>query len=154
MGWVQGPARTLGQGHTRPWDGWTRPWRWRWAEDRPGRGPVGGPSSAVPMAGQGRAVGSWRPALLWHWWDRGWQPQGTDVGSWTMGRGSPGAPKSLTVVLVNNFSESHFFSLLCLHSFIILNLWTKSKDFLLHFMQCLHFFSFHNDCASEKISIH
>lgn len=27
-------------------------------------------------AGQGRAVWSWRPALLWCHWDRDWQPQG------------------------------------------------------------------------------
>jgi len=32
--------------------------------DRPGHGPVGGSGSARPVAGQGRAVGSWRAALL------------------------------------------------------------------------------------------
>lgn len=41
-----------------------------WAEAKPSRGPVGGPSSVEPMVGQGRAVRSWRLALLRPGWGR------------------------------------------------------------------------------------
>lgn len=34
----------------------------------------------------GKAVGSRRPALLQHQWDRGWWPWGTDMGSRAVGR--------------------------------------------------------------------
>jgi len=39
--------------------------------DRQGHGPLGRPGSMGPMAGQGRAVGSWRAALLRRRWGRG-----------------------------------------------------------------------------------
>lgn len=39
-------------------------------------GSAGWPGSVGPMAGQGRAVRSRRPALLWRRWDRDRQPQG------------------------------------------------------------------------------
>ena len=39
-----------------------------------------------PIAGQGRAVGSWREALLWGHWSRSWQAQGAAMGSWAVGR--------------------------------------------------------------------
>ena len=61
-------------------------WGWGWAEAGPGHGPVVGPGSAGPIARQGRAVGSWRPALLWGLMVPGeltWGP-----GLWA-GRGSP-----------------------------------------------------------------
>jgi len=38
------------------------------------------------MARQGRAVGSWRSALLQHHWGRDSQPRGTDMGSWALVR--------------------------------------------------------------------
>ena len=47
---------------------------------------MAGPGSVGPMAGQGRAVGSWRLALLWHHWGRDWQAQGADMGSCAVGR--------------------------------------------------------------------
>ena len=37
-------------------------------------GPAGGPGSAGPMTKKGRAVGSWRLALLDHGWGRTWWP--------------------------------------------------------------------------------
>lgn len=44
-------------------------WGWGWAKD----GLKYESSSVEPMAGQGRAVVSWRPALLWHRWGRAGQ---------------------------------------------------------------------------------
>lgn len=49
-------------------------------------GPKGGHDSVWPVAGQGRAVASWRPALLQCCWGRGWWPQEADMGSWAMGK--------------------------------------------------------------------
>lgn len=49
-------------------------------------GPGHGPSSVAPMGGQGRVVGRWSTALLWHHWDRAWWSLRTDLGSWAMGR--------------------------------------------------------------------
>lgn len=37
-------------------------------------------------AGQGRAVRSWKMALLWHFWGRGWWSSGAEVGPWAVGR--------------------------------------------------------------------
>lgn len=39
-------------------------WGQRHAEAGPEHGPVGGPGLRVPMASQGRAMGSYRPVLL------------------------------------------------------------------------------------------
>lgn len=47
---------------------------------------MGGPSSAGPMARQGRAVGSRRQALLRHRLGRGWWPWGANVGFWDVDR--------------------------------------------------------------------
>ena len=44
---------------------------------------MGGSGSAGPMAGQGRAVASWSPALL----GQGLTPLGADVGPWARGAG-------------------------------------------------------------------
>jgi len=51
-----------GMGQPQPW---APPWGWGQVEARPG---------CKPMDGHGRAVGSWRPALLRHRWDRGRWP--------------------------------------------------------------------------------
>lgn len=48
-----------------------------------------GPSSG-PMDDQGRAVGNWTLALLWHCWGRSWWPQGADMGL-VLGSGQGGA---------------------------------------------------------------
>lgn len=45
---------------------------WGWDEARPGSGPTGRPGSAGPMAGQGRAVGTWPCCGL------------ADIGSWSI----------------------------------------------------------------------
>lgn len=96
----QGPS---GQGPSHPpakssavGGHWGRPSRrhrappWGWGQ---GRGqarlqhaPLGGSGSAGPMAGQSRAVGSWKWALLWHHWYRGWQPRGAEMGPRAVGR--------------------------------------------------------------------
>lgn len=55
---------------------WASPWGWGWAEAGPGHGPEGGPSSAGLVAMLDQIVGSWKLALLWHHWSRGWWPQG------------------------------------------------------------------------------
>lgn len=57
-----GHQGNLSPGHRAPPRGW--------AEAKPSHGPVGGPGSVEPMAGQGRAVRSWRLALLRHGWGR------------------------------------------------------------------------------------
>lgn len=47
--------------------------------------PAGGPGSgSMRQAGQG--CEDWRPALLSHHWDRGWQPWGIGFGSRAVGR--------------------------------------------------------------------
>ena len=76
------------QGSPSPTHGAPRWGRGR-AEARLGRGPVGGPGSARPMAGQGRAVGSWRPALLpaAASLGQGLMVLGAEMGSWAVGRG-------------------------------------------------------------------
>lgn len=60
-----------------------------WVGDRLGYRPMGWPGSAVSMAGQGWAVGSWSLALLGPCWGRGCQPW-SDVGSGAGGRASLG----------------------------------------------------------------
>lgn len=56
-------------------------WVWGWAETGPPGGLTGGPTP-----GQGRAVGSWTPALLRHRWGRDWWTRWTEMGSWALGR--------------------------------------------------------------------
>jgi len=63
------------------------------AKAGPEHQPVSWHISVDPMAGQGRAVGSWRPALLQCHWGGDCLPwEGSEVGSWAMGRvgGPPG----------------------------------------------------------------
>lgn len=63
-------------GHRAP------PWGKGWAKARLGQWPIGGPGSVGTMAGQDRAVGNWRPALL------GQQlvAPGAEMASWAVGR--------------------------------------------------------------------
>lgn len=57
----------------RPWS-WAPPWLCGCL--RLGWEPLGGPSSAAPLAGKGRAVRGERLVLLLGCWSRGWWPKG------------------------------------------------------------------------------
>lgn len=57
-----------------------------WAENGLGWGIEDGTGSAGPVGGQGKAMGSWRSVLLWHFRARGWQSRLDEVGSWVMSR--------------------------------------------------------------------
>lgn len=47
-------------------------------------GPRPGWDVAHSQAGQGRAVWSWRLALLQHRWGKDWWPRGAEMGSWAV----------------------------------------------------------------------
>lgn len=62
-------------GHRPLHEAGARPWACAWTQLGRGHGWAGA------MAGQGRAVGCWIPALLWPQWGKGWRPWGCH-GAW------------------------------------------------------------------------